>query len=102
MVICRICFKECANDFGLKAHMRSHKEATMAEPAEEQSPEPVKAAEPPKPAVRFVKVAEKGDFTVMAEGDVAVLEDRNGKRLSKPMPVASAVRLMERFATMRR
>lgn len=104
---CPSCAKECASAFGLKVHMRSHQpKPAKAEAAPEQSePEAVPALEVKTKSTaeeNYVEKTRSGNFALAVCGDLAVLTDLTGKRVSRPMTLDEATKVFERMATARR
>lgn len=92
MPTCLNCGKECANDFGLKAHMRSHAAKDEAPAA---TPKATAEAAP-------VEVKRAGGFVLMSVGDTAYVTKGDGLKLTRPLPPAEAAKIFDRWSTSKR
>jgi len=89
---CTVCDRACASEFGLLSHMRSHLKVDDLPGKPTDAPEE-------KPIEGFKTVKSAPGFVLKVSGDMAVIENDIGQRLSKPMPVGKAERIYDRFRT---
>ncbi len=77
--------------------MAKHKKA---EP--QQEPRPAQVEKSKEVEMNFTEKTRSGEFALATCGDLAVLTDLTGKRLSKPMTIEEAQNVFQRMANSRR